>query len=139
MKYYSVTAQFGHVGRGKYIPKTVPVRAEDGKDAAEKVRWMPRVKHHKKDAILCVKKISKEEYQELKIVKKNDPYFTVGSKQEQARLCPDLANYIVSRRVYRKKRKSQRDDIVRYKMKKNKIMNSEARYSMRNFESLAMY
>ena len=47
MEHYLVKAQFGHVGRNNYIIKTIPVYAEDGKEAAYKVRWMGRVKHNR--------------------------------------------------------------------------------------------
>ena len=135
MEHYAVTAQFGHVGRGKYIPKTIPVYAVNGREAAEKVRWMPRVKHHRKDAIIDVRKISEEEYLELKEINKNDPYFKVGSKQEQGKLCNNIEESVICYKEPRKVRKTDRDETVKYKMKKNKIINSEALYSMRNYET----
>ena len=139
MEHYAVTAQFGHVGRGKYIPKTIPVYAENGREAAEKVRWMPRVKHHRKDAIIDVRKISEEEYLKLKEINKNDPYFKVGSKQEQEKLCINIDESIIYYEEPRKVSKKDRDDTVKYKMKKNKIIYSEALYSMRNYEAALAY
>lgn len=120
MEHYGVTAQFGHVGRGKFISKTIPVYAENGREAAKKVRWMPRVKHHRKDAIIEVKKISKEEYYRLKEVIKNDPYFKVSSKQEQDKLCINLEKAIVSYEEHYKIRKKKNGDKIKYKMKKTK-------------------
>jgi len=139
MEHYAVTAQFGHVGRGKYIPKTIPVYAENGREAAEKVRWMPRVKHHRKDAIIEVRKISEEEYLELKEINKNDPYFKAGSKQEQEKLCFNIEEAVICYEEPRKVRKTDRDDTVKYKMKKNKIIYSEALYSIRNYEATLAY
>lgn len=139
MEHYAVTAQFGHVGRGKYIPKTIPVYAENGREAAEKVRWMPRVKHHRKDAIIDVRNISEEEYLELKEINKNDPYFKVGSKQEQEKLCLHIDESVIWHEEPRKVRKTDRDDTVKYKMKKNKIIYSEALYLMRNYEASLAY
>lgn len=139
MEYYAVTAQFGHVGRGKYIPKTIPVYAENGREAAEKVRWMPRVKHHRKDAIIDVRNISEEEYLKLKEINKNDPYFKVGSKQEQEKLCLHIDESVVCYEEPRKVRKTDRVDTVKYKMKKNKILYSEALFSMRNYEASLAY
>lgn len=139
MEHYAVTAQFGHVGRGKYIPKTIPVYAENGREAAEKVRWMPRVKHHRKDAIIDVRKISEEEYLELKEINKNDPYFKVGSKQEQEKLCNNIEEAVICYEEPHKVRKTDRDDTIKYKMKKNKIIYSEALYSMRNYEAALAY
>ena len=139
MERYAVTAQFGHVGRGKYIPKTIPVYAENGREAAEKVRWMPRVKHHRKDAIIDVRKISEEEYLELKEINKKDPYFKVGSKQEQEKLCYNIEEAVICYEEPHKVRKTDRDDTIKYKMKKNKIIYSEALYSMRNYEAALAY
>ena len=139
MEHYAVTAQFGHVGRGKYIPKIIPVCAENGRDAAEKVRWMPRVKHHRKDAIIDVRKISEEEYLELKEINKNDPYFKVGSKQEQEKLCINIEEAVICYEEPHKVSKKDRDDTVKYKMKKNKIIYTEALYSMRNYEAALAY
>ena len=139
MEHYAVTAQFGHVGRGKYIPKTIPVYAENGREAAEKVRWMPRVKHHRKDAILSVKKITREEYLDLKEKNKKDPYFKVDSKQEQRKLCVNIDQAIVPCQKTSKSKKLDRGDIVKYKMKKNKIINIETLYLMKNYEVILVY
>ena len=140
MKYYAVTAQFGHVGRGKYLPKTIAILAESGEEAAEKVRWMPRVKHHRKDAIIDVRKISEEEYRELKEENRNDPYFKVSSRQEQTKLCEGLNELVVEyEKPDLKQRKVERDNKVKFKMKKNKIICNEAVYSMRNYEAALAY
>ena len=134
MDHYAVTAQFGHVGRGKYIPKTVSVYAEDGKKAAEKVRWMPRVKHHRKDAILDVKKITFEEYIKIREINEKDPYFKVRSKKEQKKFCIDIEKMVVCCSKKNKTKKKDREDIVKYKMKKDRIVHLEALNSMRNYE-----
>ena len=139
MEHYAVTAQFGHVGRGRYIPKTIPVYAENGREAAERVRWMPRVKHHRKDAIIDVRKISEEEYLELKEINKSDPYFTAGSRQEQEKLCFNIDESVISYEEPHKVSKKDREDTVKYKMRKNKIINTEALYSMRNYEAALAY
>lgn len=139
MEHYAVTAQFGHVGRGRYIPKTIPVYSENGREAAEKVRWMPRVKHHRKDAIIEVRKISETEYLELREINKKDPYFKVGSKQEQEKLCINIGEEIISYEEPHKVKKTDREDIVKYKMKKNKIIHTEALYSMRHYETSLAY
>lgn len=138
--YYAVTAQFGHVGRGKYLPKTIAIMAETGEEAAEKVRWMPRVKHHRKYAIMNVKKITKDEYLELKQENKNDPYFKARSDKEQKELCPNLREQIVSySNAKTVKQKADRADKIKFKMKKNKLMYNEAIYSMRNYEIALAY
>ena len=58
MNYYKVDAKCGHVRRGHYIVKAFYIKADNGKEAAAKVRMLPRVKHDWKDAINEVKKIS---------------------------------------------------------------------------------
>ncbi|GHV17926.1 hypothetical protein AGMMS49938_18850 [Fibrobacterales bacterium] len=82
-KYYRVEAKCGHVGRDKYYRGAFFVASENGREAAAMVRKMPRVKHNHKDAILCVKKIDKEEFKQGLKEQKNNPYFTCLSLQEQ--------------------------------------------------------
>ncbi len=60
MQYFKVTAKRGHVGRRHYIVKAFYIEANSGKEAAFKVRYTPRVKHDRKDAILSVEAITKE-------------------------------------------------------------------------------
>lgn len=139
MEHYLVKAQFGHVGRNNYIIKTIPVYAEDGKKAAYKVRWMGRVKHNCKDAIVEVRKCTLEEYLEQKEINANDPYFSVHSKQEQKALCEDIADQIISYELPSKDNKLERVNKVKYKMKKNKLIHNEALYTMRNYEAVMAY
>ena len=73
-KYFEVQAMCGHVGKGKYIPISFPVIAINGKEAAEKVRSYPRVKHHYKKAILNVWEISFDSYLKLKDANNLDAY-----------------------------------------------------------------
>lgn len=83
MKMYEVQAKCGHVGRKYYVLKNFAVIAENGKDAASITRWMPRVKHHHKDAIRSVVEIDQERYRELKITNRMDPYFSCHCVQDQ--------------------------------------------------------
>lgn len=83
MRYFTVTAKCGHVGRNCYIPITFPVRAESAAEAAFFTRQMPRVKHHHKDAILSVTEIDRFEYQDLTYVNSFDPYLSCTSRREQ--------------------------------------------------------
>ena len=85
MKYYKVSAKCGHVGRNNYIVKNFYVKADDGKNAAYKVRKTPRVKHDRRDAILSVDIISKSEYLKCKELQKDDPYFNVYNSSDQRR------------------------------------------------------
>jgi len=81
--YYEVVAKCGHVGRRNYIPIKFAVIAEDGKEAAKIARYLPRVKHNHKDAILKVTKIDYERYLEIIENNNNDEYLKCHSKQDQ--------------------------------------------------------
>ena len=88
--FYEVEAKCGHVGKSRYILKSFPVEAHSAAEAASKVRFSPRVKHHHPDAIRQVQVIDAPRYWELVAVHKADPYFACHSIQEQRRLCPNL-------------------------------------------------
>lgn len=81
--YFKVKAKCGHVGRNNYIEKLFYVVADSGKEAAYNVRFQPRVKHDRKDAILSVEKISKEEFELGVKYFKTDMYFHVSNSTEQ--------------------------------------------------------
>lgn len=83
MKMYEVQAKCGHVGKNYYVLKNFAVKAENGKDAANIIRWMPRVKHHHKDAIRVVKEIDSERYWEIQVTNRMDPYFSCHCVQDQ--------------------------------------------------------
>ena len=118
MNYYLVDAQFGHVGRNKYIVKTIATLAENAKEAAKKVRWMPRVKHDRKDAIIDVKKASYDEYIIIKNENDNDQYFKVRNVQEQKWLCCCVYNQTIT---YEKEEKRKRNkDTIKFKLKRYK-------------------
>ena len=87
MNYYKVEAKCGHVGRNNYIIKTFYVISESKKEAAKKVRHIPRVKHHHKDAIISVQKIEHSEYLKGKEKNNNDLFFKVHNSTESRRLC----------------------------------------------------
>lgn len=85
MRYFKVTAKCGHVGRHNYIVKDFYIEANSGKEVAFKVRYLPRVKHDRKDAILSVEVITKAECLIGKETQAEDPYFQVHSSTEQKR------------------------------------------------------
>ena len=131
MECYSVKAMFGHVGRNNCIIKEVATIAENGKDAANKVRWMGRVKHNRKDAIREVKKITYEEYLALREETNNDPFFKCHSSQEQKILCGDITNEIVSLRRRDYIDREKRDDKIKFMKRKQKLQLIDADYQMR--------
>ncbi|MBQ8932670.1 MAG: hypothetical protein IJ061_00115 [Lachnospiraceae bacterium] len=122
MNYYEVSTKCGHVGRGKYVIRTFPVIAEDGRQAAEKARYMPRVKHDHKDAILSVVLIDSERYEELRIINSQDPYLRCKNIQEQRANCIDLDLYDEPEKInYKKKNINTRKARAEIRNRKNKI------------------
>lgn len=83
MEYYKVHAKCGHVGRNWYILKWFYLKADSAKDAAEIVRYEPRVKHHHKDAIREVVKIDYNEYIIGIKIMASDMYFKVHNSTDQ--------------------------------------------------------
>lgn len=140
MDYYSVTAKFGHVGKNNYIYKTIPVKAESAKDAAYTVRWMPRVKHHCKDAIKETKRITESEYLLLVEEHKKDSYFKVRSKQEQRKLCPQITDEVQhnAEHISKKELREQRKERIKYTRMKNQIIISEAMIQSRHYDIQAI-
>ena len=72
MRFYKVVCMCGHVGRMKYIPIPFAVKAMNGKEAAILARNIPRVKHHRKNAVLSCDEITKEQYEELNRIKSKE-------------------------------------------------------------------
>ena len=141
-KYFAVTVKFGHVGQHKCIIKTVPLTAESGKEAAYLARWMPRVKHHDKHAIIDVKEIDLETYFILMIEKSIDPYFQCKNIQEQRNECEgieDKVQYMEEDEIDYENREKARKSKVNFKAKKNKYLRKEHIYMMRNYDLAMSY
>ena len=141
-KYFAVTVKFGHVGQHKCIIKTVPLTAESGKEAAYLARWMPRVKHHDKHAIIDVKEIDLEAYFILVIEKSLDPYFQCKNIQEQRNECEgieDEVQYMEENEIDYESREKARKSKVNFKAKKNKSLRKEHIYMMRNYDLAMSY
>ena len=141
-KYFAVTVKLGHVGQHKCIIKTVPLTAESGKEAAYQARWMPRVKHHDKHAIIDVKEIDLEAYFILMIEKSLDPYFQCKNIQEQRNECEgieDEVQYMEEDEIDYESREKARKSKVNFKAKKNKSLRKEHIYMMRNYDLAMSY
>ena len=141
-KYFAVTVKFGHVGQHKCIIKTVPLIAESGKEAAYQARWMPRVKHHAKHAIIDVKEIDLEAYFILMLEKSLDPYFHCNNIQEQRNECEgieDEVQYMEEDEIDYESREKARKSKVNFKAKKNKSLRKEHIYMMRNYDLAMSY
>lgn len=110
MKYFKVKAKCGHVGKNHYILKSLYIKAENAKEAAKIARTTPRVKHHHRDAIREVKKISLEEYSLGIRANAIDPYFNVHNSTEQRKSNAVKAVEIMDEPIeiqYKKKRHGQ--------------------------------
>ena len=115
MWYIQVPAKCGHVGRRHYIVKDFYIEATSGKEAAFKVRYTPRVKHNRKDAILSVEVITKAEYLIGKAVQAEDPYFQVHSSTEQRR-CGAVDNDVILPEIEIPKRSKSKNPIYYNKL-----------------------
>jgi len=90
INYYIVTAMCGHVGKGHAILKDLPVWASDARQAAAIARYIPRVKHNYKMAIVAVRRVDYFEYLKQIEINSADPYFRVQNKREQFAACGKL-------------------------------------------------
>ena len=97
-KYYKVEAKCGHVGRGRCVWVTFATMAENGKEAAKRVRGLGRVKHDHRDAIRSVTEIDFEEFIVLRAANDMDPYLHCKNIQEQRNI-PDFEARIVEDRA----------------------------------------
>jgi len=95
LNFYKVTAKCGHVGRNHYCLKPFYVKAPDGRCAARIVRGMSRVKHHHKDAIRAVVKISAAEYVAGRRANRRDPYLSCSNIQEHRMNFDLIAEYVL--------------------------------------------
>lgn len=119
-KYFIVTAKCGHVGKNKYIEKNLTIIAISKKEAAEKGRAYPRVKHNWKDAIIDVVEVDEDEYWKFRVENYNDPYFSVRNIQEQRYYCDQIHKEVIE--VERKEHsKIERRRRINYLMKKRAI------------------
>lgn len=135
INYFEVIAKCGHVGKRFYIPIKFAVAAENSKEAAKIARSIPRVKHDHKDAILSVKKISYQEYVQLEEENDKDLYLKCHSKQEQLNI-EGLEDRIEIDFHGLKEcgyNKESRLDKVKYKLKKDKILQNERKREMLDY------
>ena len=125
MEFYLVTTKCGHVGKTAYVPITFPIIANNGKEAARIARWLPRVKHCHRDAILECKRVDKEQFELQKEINNQDPYLKVKSKQEQQMLVTNLSERIQidkhQEELSKPKQKSSKPNLRFQKMKYKNI------------------
>ena len=109
MKYFKVVAKGGHVGKSFYYRAVYFVSAENGREAALKVRKFPRVKHDRKDAIISVEKISFDEYKKGCSEEYRKPWHCCANVQEQSAFWNEIQDDVfeescLDKNIYKKKR-----------------------------------
>lgn len=112
------------MGRAFYIRVSFPVVAESAKEASRIARYIPRVKHDHKDAILNCVKISLEEYEELKEINRNDEYLPCKNKQEQNKIS-DFDSRLVKETKRGRNCYVSKKDNFEYKRRKDNLMKLE--------------
>lgn len=136
-KYYAATVKMGHVGQGKFIIKTIAIKAESRKEAAYKARWTPRVKHHNKHAVIDVKEIDLEAYLLLNLETSLDPYFHCENIQDQREMCGDIKDEIqeLYSEIDYEKRREKRKERILFQQKKNKCFYRGEKYFERTYSA----
>jgi hypothetical protein len=133
-QYYKVIAKCGHVGRKHYIPIQFAIIAENGKEAAQIARNLPRVKKDHKDAILMCEKISYEVYQEILQNNHNDPYLKCKNHNEQVEKC-HLSDRLVIDSPQEVIEYDKEDRLARINYKMNKFL-MEIKEELNEYEYL---
>lgn len=119
--YYKVVCKCGHVGKMKYIPIAFAICAESAKEAKQRARKIPRVKHDAIDAIIHCTKISYEEYLIIREINENDSYLKCCNDE-------DMAQYDFSDRIRNncnkrgKQHRTTREERILRQFKINKII-----------------
>ena len=119
-RYFKVEAKCGHVGHGKCIWITFATAADNGKEAAKKVRDFKRVKHDHKDAIGSVKEISFEEFIAIKAANDADPYLHCKNVQEQRKILDFDKRVVDDKRELRARLTQKGREIDRHGLEKIK-------------------
>ena len=120
-KYFKVTCKCGHVGKKYFIRISFPIIAASRKDASSIARYIPRVKHDHKDAILECVVISELDFFLLKEENNNDPYLKCDCVQEQRNII-DFSSRLKLEPKYLNKEKRNKRDSVKYRLKKEKYI-----------------
>ena len=117
--FFEILLNFAHFLQhySYFIRINFPIIATCGKDASSIARYIPRVKHDHKDAILDCKEISFEEHQELQRINNNDPYLKCECKQEQEMIESFASRLELEPRFLIKEKKTKRES-VEYRLKK---------------------
>lgn len=116
-KYFKVACKCGHVGTKYFIRISFPIMATCRKDASAIARYIPRVKHDHKDAILDCCEITYEEYVSLQEINNNDPYLKCECRQDQEIIDCFSMRLEPEPRFLKDEKKNKRES-VKYRLKK---------------------
>lgn len=100
MCYFKVVAKCGHVGKGMYYPCEFYVNVANGKEAAALVREFKRVKHHNKNAILSVDKVTEDQYLAGLTNYNDNPYFYCRNRQQQLPYMDEIRKKVIDERKF---------------------------------------
>ena len=138
MRYYKVTCKCGHVGKQNYIPISFAVIAQTKKEASAIARQLPRVKHHRKYAILECIETSFEEFRFLKDINKHDPYLKCKNIQEQRKI-PNLKSRLLPDNEFSRNHKAKdrkfKNEILEFKKRKTNLLQSIAKQILWEFNT----
>ncbi|WP_264229685.1 hypothetical protein [Acholeplasma laidlawii] len=148
MKYYLVKCKFGHVGRNKYLPISIPIIASSLKEASKRANAVGGVKKDHKD--WCIEgpiEVSEDVFIRAIFDFKGDIYFEKKSRQRlelfEGRLVDEPNYYRLNGIKTNKKNyhKARNKDIVKFKINRNnaiiKAINEEINYHLNSFGGLA--
>ena len=128
MKFYLVTCKHGHVGRDKYLPLAIPIRAESMEKAIEIAKNKPGVKKDHPDWCLSKPRIlSAEEYTEAKKTYHGHRYFQRRTRQNLHLFQDELVmepNFTIHNKIKTNTKVwTKKEDLSKYKTKRIKEFN----------------
>lgn len=118
LEMFEAVCKCGHVGTDQYFEGHFAIKAATRKEAAEKARWIPRVKHHHKDAVLNVIKIDQERFNEIRAKNDREGYLRCTCIQDQRMI--DISDRLIdeTKKEDYKNRKEESNKPVFCKKKK---------------------
>lgn len=133
-KYFEVVCKCGHVGRKHFIRVSFPIIAQSKKDASSIARYIPRVKHDHKDAILDCIEICKDDFNKLQELNNSDPYLKCKNHQEQENIT-NFSSRIEDEHIcfFHKGNKPIKSRNISYKIKKQKEVNDVLKYEVTQY------
>ncbi len=94
-KYFAVLCKLAHSGKGTFIPGMLAVKAYDAKAAAQIARYVGRVKHDRKDAIIMVSEIDKRQYAQISAINDMDIFMDAHNVQDQRQINKKIAHRVM--------------------------------------------